>query len=141
MDRRKRPECERGLALVAVVMYLGIIGLLASAFFVTVNRELSQVAAQENREVSLALAEGALDKALAELLRDPAYAGEAETSLGDGVYAVTVEPGTDGYDFRIDAVGRLVDEGLVRAEARILADAAIAGGRVTALRWTEVHVR
>jgi hypothetical protein len=114
---------------VAVVAYLAIVGILGAAFFATVHRTMDGARAREYRAICEALANGGVERTLARLRIDSAYAGERETPLGEGSVTTSVQPaGPDTY--RIVSTGQLD----TRAKLTVEAEAVIAGGRVAALR-------
>lgn len=128
---------ERGMALVAVVMYLGIVTLVGSAFCVTVHRVIEAQVRIEWREAGMCLADAGVDKALASLCVDPAYRGERDTALGDGDFSVTVEPAEAADTYRIASTGRMGDATRTLAESHVVVEAVVTQGRVAQLRRLE----
>ena len=127
------------MALFLVLGFLAILMIGSAAFFTLLNRSLDYRHADQKRQVCLGLAEGGMDKALAELLaRRGAYEGEANTQLGDGAFTVEVLPG--GGVYRIVSTGFLSHAGKAMREAKIVGDVVLApDGSLSELRWTEVR--
>ncbi|MDQ1256995.1 MAG: hypothetical protein QG656_1596, partial [Candidatus Hydrogenedentes bacterium] len=108
----------RGSALMLTLGYTTAITLFVAVFLGAVHRTMHQCGEREREQQCLALAEAGIEKAIAELrAQGDAYTGEQDTSLGSGVFSVTVQPGAGEY--RIDATAELRDEDNVSARARI----------------------
>jgi hypothetical protein len=130
---------QSGSALFVVIGYLAVIMILSGAFFTLLHVTMRHGNASQWRQVCLDMAEGGLDKALAELREDrDAYRGEAGTALGDGEFSVEVTPqGRDGY--RIVSIGCIRYKQFVSNQARITADLTLGrNGNIDNLRWLEV---
>jgi type II secretory pathway pseudopilin PulG len=124
-----RRDAQRGTALVAVVAYLVIVGILGAAFFVTVHRAMDRNRHQENLVSCRALADGGIERTLARLRNDPIYRGERDLPLGEGSISTRVDPLESGA-YRIVSTGQLD----TRARLTVEVEAVLAGGRVVGLR-------
>jgi len=127
-----------GSALVVTVVYLAVMTLFASAFIGYLNRTISSAGRAERKLMCIAIAEGGIDKAVAELrVRPNEYRGETNTPLGRGRFSVEVEPGAGEY--KITATAEIVDGAVVMARSRVVVDAVLtSSGSVRTLRWSEV---
>lgn len=96
---------EQGFALVIVLAYLLLLSLFATAFLRTVRMNMADAFNGEAQIEAANLAQAGVEKALAELRRDPAYRGESDTSLGDGRFTVRVEPLAEAGRYRVTAQG------------------------------------
>lgn len=135
----RRPG-DAGMALFLVIGFLAVLMIGSAAFFSLMNHTMSRAHTGERRQVCLNLAEGGVDKALAELCARPdSYTGEKETPLGEGAFTVEVRPGEGPGAYHVVSTGFLRAGKYTLAEARVAADVVLAGGRVQALRWTEVR--
>lgn len=136
--RRAKPSrdsARRGSALVLVLVLVFITGAGAGLAWRMVQQQFSvqQYAARDAKAHHLA--EAGVATAIAALRADPAYRGEADTPLGEGVFTVEVAPGAPGA-YRVRAEARLADGPIVRAHTTLVADLRLdAAGRVLALRW------
>lgn len=119
----------RGSALLAVVAYLAIVGILGAAFFATVHRTVDAARTRELRAICGALADGGVERTLARLRSDTGYAGEREIPLGEGSFTTRVEP-LGANAFRIVSTGQLD----TRARLTVEAEAVVVEGRVAGLR-------
>jgi len=129
-----------GSALLVTVGYLAVLTILASAFLGYLNRTISNGNRHERKLVCMSIAEGGLDKALAELhVRPDEYRGETDTPLGRGMFSVEVTPGENAGQYKITATAELMDDTTVIARSRVVAAAVISpSGRLRALSWSEV---
>ena len=127
-----------GSALVVTVVYLAVMTLFASTFIGYLNRTISSAGRAERKLVCIAIAEGGIDKAMAELrVRPDEYRGETNTPLGKGRFSVEVVPGAEEY--KITATAEIADGAVVMVRARVVADAVLtSSGSVRTLRWSEV---
>jgi len=73
---------------------------------------------------ALALAEGALDRAVNELNQDPSYSGEADIPLGNGTFSITVST-VDSKTKRVTATGYVSSSQNSSAVKTVEADIAI----------------
>jgi len=130
-----------GSALMVTVGYLAALTIFASAFLGYLNRTMSSANQNERRLICVSIAEGGLDKALAELrVRPDEYRGETNTPLGQGRFSVKVTPEKRAGEYRITATAELVDDAMVVARTRVVADAVLSpSGRLRALSWSEVR--
>lgn len=81
---------EQGSALLTAIIFIGILGILVSAFLYNIMATNSSLKRTSNLQVAFNLAEAGIDKAIAELNRSPSYLGEEDTSLGEGTFSVSV---------------------------------------------------
>lgn len=130
-----------GAALMLTLGYLAAITLFATAFLTSLHRTMDRSNKGYRSQQCMAIAEGGLDKAVAELRRKAdAYTGEQDTPLGNGAFSVEVSKveGLGGY--RIVSSGELRHGGVVLARARIEAEARLApGSGPVEVQWQEVH--
>ncbi|HOT49475.1 MAG TPA: hypothetical protein P5318_16700 [Candidatus Hydrogenedentes bacterium] len=136
MNRLKNRE---GLAMLLVLGYLAVLMTGSAVFFSLLNGTLSQAHAREESRYCRNLAEAGIEKAIAELRRNPAgYRGEQDVLLGKGRFSVEVAPAETPFAYRVMSKGFLCDGGMARKQARIVADVSLAAdGRVALLRWLE----
>ncbi len=135
-----RAAGKAGMALFLVIGLLAVLMIGSAAFFSLMNHTMSRAHTGEQRQVCLNLAEGGVDKALAELCARPnAYAGESDTLLGEGAFTVEVRPGNSPGTYQVVSTGFLRDGKYTLARAQVEADVVIAGNRIESLRWTEVR--
>lgn len=132
---------DAGTALFLVVGFLVALMISSGAFFKLMHNTMSHTHDGERRQVCLNLAEGGLDKALAELgARPDEYRGEQDTPLGPGMFSTEVRPGERQRTYHIVSTGFLRGGSLVLGKARVAADVALGPrGAVLEMRWTEVR--
>lgn len=130
---------KKGSALLVTIMYLAALTMLAAAFLTLFHRTFEQWRDAECHQLCLYIAEGGIEKALAELRLDAAaYAGEEDTPLGMGSFSVEVQPGTRRDTYRVVSTAKLGEGRFVRARARLAADIVLApDGRIAGLHWAE----
>jgi len=127
------------MALYLVIGFLTALMIASGAFFTLLHRTPEHARAAERHQICLNIAEGGLDKALAELQARPgAYRGEQDTPLGQGVFTVEVEPARAPRSYRLASTGSLRDGTVVLARARVVATVAVAAdGAIAVLTWRE----
>lgn len=132
-----------GSALLITVGYLAAMTIFASTFLGFLNRTVSNRHWAERRQICFNIAEGGVDKALAELRTNPNdYRGEKDTPLGVGRFSVAVEPADEAGTYHVVSTGELVDGKPVVSSARVIAEVTLAStGGVRELRWSEVRQR
>ncbi|MFQ5658090.1 MAG: PilX N-terminal domain-containing pilus assembly protein [Candidatus Methylomirabilales bacterium] len=122
LPRRVLAE-KRGIALVTVLLFMGALLILGTAFL-TISSTETQIAINERRAVqAFFLAEAGANKALSQLNADEAYAGEIDTPLGPGTFTVTVDdiptpPGSFDRK-RVTSFGYVPDSATPAAAARV----------------------
>ncbi len=138
-----RARANEGTALLIIVGYLAAMTIFASTFLGFLNRTLSNRTSVERQQICLNIAEGGVDKALAELrVRPNDYRGEKETPLGAGRFSVEVKRGGGAGTYLIVSTGELGDGELVVSRARVVAEVTLsAAGTVRELCWSEVKKR
>ena len=138
-----RAQANEGTALLITVGYLAAMTIFASTFLGFLNRTASNRNSIERRQICLNIAEGGVDKALAELRTNPnGYRGEKNTSLGAGRFSVEVKRGGEARAHSIVSTGELEDGKLVVSRARIVAEVTLSStGTVRELHWSEVNKR
>jgi len=136
----KHPANRRGFALLMALGYLAVLSMAASVFLVYLNRAVTQGRNTELKTVALHLADAGVDKALAALQTAPeAYAGEAQTPLGEGRFSVEIERNGAPGQCSIISTGEVTDGDRVLSRARVVAEARLdPDGAVRSLDWTEV---
>jgi len=138
-----RARAKEGTALLLTVGYLAAMTIFASTFLGFLNRTLSNRTSVERQQICLNIAEGGVDKALAELrVRPNDYRGEKETPLGAGRFSVEVKPGDGTGAYLIVSTGELGEGELVVSRVQVVAEMTLsATGTVRELRWSEVKKR
>jgi len=139
----KPRRSENGAALMLVLGYLAAVTLFASAFLATLHRSLDRSNKEYYTQRCAALAEAGVDKAVAELRRNPAaYAGEQQTPLDEGHFTVTVvAAGRDGA-YRIVSAAALEGQQRAMGEVRVTAEILLSGdGAVQTARWERRYER
>jgi hypothetical protein len=136
-------KANEGTALLLTVGYLAAITIFASTFLGFLNRTASNRNSVERQQICLNIAEGGVDKALAELRTNPNdYRGEKNTSLGAGRFSVEVEQSDQAGTYRVVSTGELFDGTFVISRMRIIAEVTLSpNGTVRELRWSEVKKR
>lgn len=85
-----RRSAEKGSVLLLTIVFLGIFVTVSVALlgYITssIRAERTTIASAQ----ALALAEGAIDRAISQINADPSYAGEANTTLGNGAFTISV---------------------------------------------------
>lgn len=81
---------EQGSALLTALIFIVVLGTLASAFLYHIMATNSSLKRASHLQIAFNLAEAGIDKALAELSRSPFYLGEEDTPLGEGTFSVSV---------------------------------------------------
>jgi len=132
-----------GSALLITVGYLAAMTIFASTFLAFLNRTASNRHQAELKQICLNIAEGGVDKALAELrVRGSDYRGETNTSLGKGRFTVEVKPAAGAGAYAIVSTGEIPDGKRVVSSVRIVAEVTLSSdGTVRELRWSEVKQR
>jgi Tfp pilus assembly protein PilV len=97
---------KQGFALVVALAYLLLISMFATAFLRMVRMNMADAFNEEARIEATNMAQAGIEKAVAELRRDPGYRGEKDTPLGDGSFTVRVEPSAEAARYRLVARGR-----------------------------------
>ncbi len=138
--QRQRNE---GVALLMALGYLAAITLFASTFIVSLHRTMDQRNRSYWNQQCMGIAEGGLEKALAELRRSSgAYAGEEDTPLGAGTFSVAVRKDVRHGQYRIVSTGQLRHGARTFARVCIEAEAGLAAdGSLREMRWVEVRVK
>lgn len=104
MLRSTAANYQRGYIVLLALIFAGIFALVGTAltgYVTSYDRAERTVVASAQ---ALALAEGALEKAVAQLNANPSYSGEANTALGAGTFTITVAT-VDSQTKRITATG------------------------------------
>jgi len=138
-----RVKANEGTALMITVGYLAAMTIFASTFLGFLNRTASNRNSVERQQICLNIAEGGVDKALAELRTSPKdYRGENNTPLGAGRFSVQVETSDEAGTYRVVSTGELFDGTFVVSSVRIIAEVTLSpNGTVRELRWSEVNKR
>jgi len=142
-DFMPKSRSKDGSALLITVGYLAAMTIFASTFLAYLNRTASNRHQAEFKQLCLNIAEGGVDKALAEL-RVPGsdYCGETNTSLGKGRFTVQVKPTGGAGAYSILSTGEIRDGDFVVSSARIIGEVTLSSDRtVRELRWSEVKQR
>lgn len=123
-----------GSALLAVIVFMIILTIFASALVSLVNTNITAANRAVNRMENTALAEGGIAKAAVLLRADPAYRGEPYFALGKGEVMIQVDPAESGH-YRVTTIARQSAED--PAPARIDAEVAVTGAGLRIVRWKE----
>ena len=131
---------EPGFALVVALAYLLLISMFATAFLRMVRINMADAFNEEARIEAITMAQAGLEKAVAELRRDPTYRGEKDTPLGDGAFTVRVEPLAEAGRYRVIARGRGEAPQRRYAHAELIFELALnPDGAIASLYRREVH--
>lgn len=82
---------DRGHILLLSLIFLGIFVTVSTALLSYITSSLRAERAALASAQALALAEGAIDKAVALINEDLSYSGETDTPLGNGTFSISVE--------------------------------------------------
>lgn len=136
MYNNARKKRSQGSALIMAVVLIGVMSIGSAALWRYLHSTLREQTHNARIDTTQHLAEAGLEKTLAILRTDPAYAGEQDTPLGDGTFSVVVErPGATGT-YRILSTGKLGDDIVVRATQTLVAELMLdAAGTVKTYRW------
>ncbi|MFZ3044084.1 MAG: hypothetical protein WA058_03200 [Minisyncoccia bacterium] len=97
-------RCTQGQVMLLTLVFAGIFAVVGTALVGSLTSygraERTTVAASQ----ALALAEGAIDKAVSQMNQNPSYIGESNTVLGPGTFTITVAT-VDTDTKRITATG------------------------------------
>ncbi|MCC6488006.1 MAG: hypothetical protein IT364_10950, partial [Candidatus Hydrogenedentes bacterium] len=126
--------------LMLTVMALLIVGAFSTALLTRFHHVRARSTERVRHTISLNLAEAGVEKALAELQRYPAYAGESRTELGDGQFSVEVLPEATPGVYRLMSTAELDEARPTRARVKALVRVNPDGG-VQVLEWAEESVR
>jgi hypothetical protein len=127
---------ERGTAMLAALILVMVLSLGATATWRHLHLVREQANRYEKQEVARQLAEAGLNKAIAMLRQDAMYRGEAHTPLGAGRFSVDVARGTAPGAFELEAVGEIVNDGLVAHTAQLAAYLRLSpGGHILEYAW------
>ncbi|MBN2312228.1 MAG: hypothetical protein JXR94_24830, partial [Candidatus Hydrogenedentes bacterium] len=137
-NRPARSNARRGSAMILALGYLAAISIFAAAFLTLIHRTMSNMARTQRTRAAVTIAEGGIDKAVAQLRAHGAdYRGERGTPLGDGRFTVVAKPAGPAA-YRIASEGWLTATHGPGARARVAAELQLdAAGRVRAFRWVE----
>lgn len=114
----------RGYIVLLALIFAGIFATVGTALvgYVLAYGRAGQAAVADAQ--ALALAEGALDTAIARLNENPAYGGETNTALGNGAFSImiaTINPKTK----RVTATGYVPNSASPQATKTVAADVGI----------------
>lgn len=104
MLRTSNPSHNKGYVLVLAMVFLGIFFTTSAAYlnFVTTSARSARTNVASSQ--ALAIAEAGLNKAVYQINQNPSYAGESNTSFGEGVFTVTIT-NVDSITKRVTATG------------------------------------
>lgn len=100
----KKQKNQNGQIIIISVIIVAILTLIAGSLLTYTALQLRAGRTAISHNQTLDLAEAGLDKALYELNKNPSYAGEADTALGNGTFSITVSS-IDSSNKRITATG------------------------------------
>lgn len=119
-----------GQALITLLFYVMIILIvITGAVVLIVTNTLSATKLQEGT-LAYAVAEGGAENAILRVLRDPAYTGETDLQIGDGLADITV---TAGSPITIVSTGTL---GKFSRKVQVVLNRT--SGFYTILSWKEI---
>ena len=101
---------KNGLVLILVLAIILILVTISAVFINVTVREVNMVRQGNDSTRAFYLAEAGIERALTELSQNQAYTGETNVSLGEGVYDVSVSPGTAPDTYDIIATGYVPDK-------------------------------
>jgi hypothetical protein len=136
----KQKRQQQGFALVVALAYLLFLSMFATAFLRMVRMNMADAFNEEARIEATNMAQAGIEKAVAELRRDPGYRGEKDTPLGDGSFSVRVEPLAEPGRYRVIARGRGEAPQRRYAHAELTVELALyPDGAIASLYRREVH--
>lgn len=126
----------RGSALLIAIVLVAALSIGAAAVIRLTHITLRESGKDAKTEVARQLAEAGIDKAVAMLRVNPAYAGEEPTPLGAGRFTVSVQ--RDGAAFTISSLGEAVFQEEVKHRAALDARLELGvSGEVRTLTWAK----
>jgi len=130
---------DSGTALLLVIGYLAALTLFATVFVEGLHASLNEVYRAEQVQVCRALAESGVEKAIAELRRNPDnYTGEEATPLGRGLFSVTAARTEARGVYEITGAGRLSLDEKSKVTARVVAQVSVDKNKaLSVLTWRE----
>ncbi len=135
MPSRNDKRGERGVALLMALFLLAALSIGTTAAWQFMNRTFDEGRRFQHGQKTLLLAEAGLEKAVAELRNDPAYAGDKDVPLGEGRFTVCVTR-RQGTIFSLESFGRLGDPKHETFRATLEATLRLGpGGRVEEFQW------
>ena len=127
----------QGSALILAVVLVGVMSIGSAALWQYLHGTLREQSRNAQLDTAQHLAEAGLDKAVAMLRRDVAYATEQDTPLGDGTFSVAVERPAAAGAYLILATGKLGDEVVVRATRTLVGELPVdSTGTIETYHWT-----
>ncbi|MFO7973998.1 MAG: pilus assembly PilX N-terminal domain-containing protein [Candidatus Hydrogenedentota bacterium] len=136
----KQKREQQGFALVIALVYLLFLSMFATAFLRMVRMNMADAFNEEARIEATNMAQAGIEKAVAELRRDPSYRGEKDTPLEGGSFTVRVEPSAEAGRYRLVARGRGEAPQRRYAHAEITVELALyPDGTIASLHRREVH--
>ncbi len=130
----------RGSALIITLGYLAAVTIFASVFLTLLNRTMSNFTQKETKRIAFHIAEGGMDKAIAELRHGRGdYRGEVNVPLGRGRFSVEVNRSDSPEKLQIISTGEVVDGERVISRIRITAEVTIEpSGELRSIVWSGV---
>lgn len=125
-----RRSLEQGQIILLALVFAGVFALVGTAlagYMLSYSRaERTTVAAAQ----ALAIAEGALDHAIAKLNQDPSYSGETGTPLSSGTFTIALA-NVDSETKRITATGYVPDSANPIATKVVMANVGINSANIS----------
>ncbi len=135
MPSRHDKRGERGVALLMALFLLAALSIGSTAAWQFMNRTFDEGRRFQHGQKAFLLAEAGLEKAVAELRNDPAYAGDKDISLGEGRFTVRVTQ-RQGAVFSLESSGRLANPNYESFRTTLEATLRFGpGGRVEEFQW------
>lgn len=140
-DRLEVRRPDQGVTLLIALVYLSLIGIMASTMLASVHRWLDQERRHAIRAQAQAIAEAGLETALLEIskLPDGSYDGEPTTAFGEGQFRVVVQQSSED-ELLLVASGELLHQGFPIARRSIDVRVDSTGRIIQWGQWTTEEV-
>ena len=141
MNKMAERRPDQGVTLLIALVYLSLIGIMASAMLTSVHRWLDQESLHANRVQAQAIAEAGLATALHEISKqsDRSYRGERATAFGGGRFQVIVRR-TSSEELTLVATGEILHQGIPIARRSIDVRVDNAGQIIQWGQWSSEEV-
>ena len=132
----QRREDERGSALLLALVILFVASSIGAAAAITAMLGEKAVRADLYREKAYRIAESGVEKALVEIVRDAAFAGEDNVPFDGGSFSTDVRAIGD-EEREITSVGEALKGGSVFSRQRIVACVKLGPDQARIICWSE----
>ncbi|MBN1916303.1 MAG: hypothetical protein JW889_00220 [Verrucomicrobia bacterium] len=130
----QRPDRRRGSALVFALLILLVTTSLGSAAVITAIIGRNVVRDDLYGERASCIAESGVEKALVELLRDPAFAGDTGVPFDAGSFSTTVRAISEN-EWEVTSTGTACRANVPFRRRRIVARVSVDAGRTRVVSW------